>query len=66
MKESQCQAILTMKCVEQLADIGCRYYQESRRTPLKCAHRDGRECMNWEACREAVEALIANVRLPKS
>lgn len=66
MKESQCQAILTMKCIGQLADISCRYYQESRRTPLKCAHRDGKECTNWDACREAVEALITNVRLSGS
>ena len=52
-----------MKCVAQLADIGCRYYQESRRTPLKCAHRDGKECLCMQACRDAIEALIQNVRI---
>ena len=64
MRESQCRAELTMMCIGVLAGIKCRHYQESVHTPLKCRHRDGAECINHDACRDALEALIDNIRIP--
>ena len=66
-KISQCHAELVIQCVGHnglaLPDLSCLYYRESRLIPLKCIHRSGKECMNPDAVREAIETLIKNVRL---
>ena len=58
-KESKCKADITMKCVSSSADLTCRHYQESRHTPLKCAHRSGDECFHPDAFREAAKGMVA-------
>jgi hypothetical protein len=69
-KTSQCHADLILKCVGHnglmRSDLSCKHYRESRRTPLQCAYRDGKECFCPEACREAIEVLINNVRISES
>lgn len=57
-KESKCTAAFTMKCSSQIADLSCHHYRESKKTPLKCAHRIGNECGNAEARRGAMQAVI--------
>ena len=57
-KESKCRTVLDMKCSIFMADIGCRYYRESKLHPLKCAYRFEGECLCRDACHDAMETTI--------